>query len=173
MEEIELTYLVKELPTGVKNSPHKEILDIYIPNAAGHATLRIRKAGRKYEITKKEPIHKADSSHQLESSISLTAEEFGELSQLEGMRIRKKRYYYQENGTNYEIDIFQDGLSGLVLADVEFDSLEEKAAFTSPAWCLAEVTQEKFLAGGMLCGKVKYADIETQLGKFGYNKINE
>lgn len=173
MEEIERTYLVKELPLGVKSSPYKEIVDIYMPNAAGHSTLRIRKAGEKYEITKKEPIHGADSSHQLESSISLTAEEFGELSVLEGMRIRKKRYYYQENGTNYEIDIFQDGLSGLVLADIEFDSLNKKVAFTPPAWCLAEVTQEKFLAGGMLCGKVKYADIEAKLGKFGYNRINE
>ena len=171
MEEIELTYLAKELPAGVKDSPYKEILDTYIPNTTGHATLRIRKAGEKYEMTKKEPIHKADSSHQLESTISLTAEEFGELNQLEGMRIRKKRYYYQENGTNYEVDIFQDKLSGLVIVDVEFDSLEKKAAFRPPAWCLAEVTQEKFLAGGMLCGKIEYADIEPQLRKFGYEKI--
>ncbi len=173
MEEIELTYLAKELPPDIKNSPHKEILDIYMPNASGHSTLRIRKAGEKYEITKKEPIRGNDSSHQLESTISLTAEEFRELSRLEGLRVKKKRYYYQENGTNYEVDIFQDGLSGLVLVDVEFDSLEKKGNFMPPEWCLAEVTQEKFIAGGMLCGKIKYADIEPQLRKFGYKKINE
>lgn len=171
MEEIELTYLLKELPPGVKSSPCKEILDIYITITAEHPTLRIRRAGEKYEITKKEPIHGNDASHQLETTIPLTAEEFEVFNRIEGKRVRKMRYYYPENGTNYEIDIFQDGLSGLVLADVEFDSLEKKANFTPPPWCLAEVTQEKFLAGGMACGKT-YADIEPQLQKFGYKKLN-
>jgi len=173
MEEIELTYLAKELPAGVKNSPHKEILDIYVTNGTGHATLRIRKGGDKYELTKKEPIQGADSSRKLESTISLTAEEFEELNKLEGLRVRKMRYYYSENGTNYEIDIFQDALSGLVMVDVEFDSLEKKNNFTPPEWCLVDVTQEKFLAGGMLCGKIKYSDIEPRLRRFSYNKINE
>lgn len=172
MEEIELTYLAKELPAGVKNSPCNEIIDIYIPTESVHPTLRIRKAGKKYEITKKEPINGTDSSYQLESTIKLTPEEFEELSSLKGKRVRKKRYYYQENGINYEVDIFQDGLLGLVLVDVEFDSLDKKDSFTPPTWCLAEVTQEKFLAGGMVCGKI-FSDLKDDLRRFGYNKIYE
>lgn len=172
MEEIELTYLVKELPAGIKSSPCKEILDIYIPTTAEHPTLRIRKTGEKCEITKKEPIRGNDASHQLETTIPLAKREFEELSRLEGKRARKIRYYYAENGINYEIDIFQDDLSGLVLVDIEFDSLKEKMNFTPPEWCLAEVTQKEFIAGGMVCGK-KYADLKDELRKFGYNKINE
>ena len=36
-------------------------------------------------------------------------------------------------------------------------SIEEKDAFVAPDFCLVEVTQELFIAGGMLCGK-RYAD---------------
>ncbi len=172
MEEIELTYLAKELPVGVKDSPCNEILDIYIPTVDGHPTLRIRKVGEKYEITEKGPLDKSDASHQFENTISLTAEEYEKLSQLKGLQTRKKRYYYFENGVNYEVDIFQDGLSGLVTVDVEFDSLDKKNNFIPPAWCLVDVTQEDFIAGGIICGKT-YSNLEDDLRRFGYNKINE
>lgn len=170
MEEIELTYLLKELPRDIKSFPSREIFDIYIPAIAEHPILRIRKRGGKCEMTKKEPIHGADSSYQLETTIPLSGEEFEDLSQLGGKRVRKMRYDYQENGIHYEIDIFQDKLAGLVLVDIEFGSLEEKKNFIPPEWCLREVTQEKFLAGGMVCGKC-YADLRAQLDKFGYKKI--
>jgi len=170
MEEIELTYLPKMLPAGIECALCKEILDIYIPAVAEHPTLRIRKIGEKYEITKKEPIHGTDSSYQLETTIPLSKGEYEELSQLEGKRARKTRYGYHEDGIHYEIDIFRDKLTGLVLVDIEFNSLEEKKNFNPPEWCLAEVTQEKFLAGGMVCGK-SYTDLQGQLDKFGYNKI--
>ena len=39
-----------------------------------------------------------------------------------------------------------------------------------PNFCLAEVTHEEFLAGGMLCGK-SYADIRESLKRLGYTKI--
>ena len=58
----------------------------------------------------------------------------------------------------------------MLLADVEFDSNESKARFIPPSWFLADVTQEKFIAGGVLCGK-SYADIESQLAPFGYQKL--
>lgn len=171
MEELELTYIAKELPKGFKNARSKEILDIYIPSSAKHPDLRIRKIGERREITKKQPVKEGDASHQLETTIPLTKEEYAELSELKGKWVEKTRYYYEEQGVNYEIDVFKGDLEGLVLVDVEFDSLEKKAAFVAPSWCLAEVTQEEFIAGGMLCGK-RYADIENKLQKFGYKKLN-
>ena len=39
-----------------------------------------------------------------------------------------------------------------------------------PDFCLADVTQEEFVAGGALCGK-KYPDIEQKLAAFGYSRI--
>jgi CYTH domain-containing protein len=170
MEEIELTYLAKELPAGLEDSPRKDLLDIYIPSSANHPVLRIRKLGQKCEITKKQPIDESDSSRQLETTIPLTEEEFGELSQLKGKRVHKTRYYYRENDVDYEIDVFRDDLAGLVLVDVEFASLEEKCSFVPPPWCLKEITQETFIAGGMICGK-RYVDIEKDLDRFSYKKM--
>lgn len=170
-EEFELTYLIKRLPDNFPaKAKSKEILDIYLPSTSEHAILRVRKLGDEYEITKKEPVSGTDSSHQNENTIPLTKEEFDELSMIQGKRIRKVRYYYESLGTIFEIDIFQDTLKGLVLVDVEFHSDEEKAKFTPPEWLGADVTQEKFVAGGVLCGK-NYEDIKNYLDKFQYSPV--
>lgn len=170
MEELELTYLAKELPTDLSEAPHAQMLDIYIPSSATHPTLRIRKCGETYEMTKKQPIDKNDASRQLETTVPLTQEEYRELSALPGKRVEKIRYYYPFEGVKYEIDVFQGDLTGLVLIDVEFETEEEKRSFTPPSFCGADVTQEDFIAGGMLCGK-RYEDVALQLGQFGYTKI--
>src|SRR3989338_2811788 len=151
------------IPAEVFASPSKEITDIYVPASAEHPLIRIRKSARlpegsarqgaKYEITKKEPAQASDSSHLIESTIPLTAEEYADLSKLPGKRVSKIRYYYAWNGITYEFDVFQEGLTGLVLIDVEFKTSSEKQVFQKPAFCLADVTQEKFVAGGILAGK--------------------
>jgi CYTH domain-containing protein len=170
MEEIELTYLVKELPQGLTQAPKKEMLDIYLPAAAEHPLLRIRKSGDMYEMTKKEPITGVDSSHQFETTIPLTEEEFNDLSQLSCKRVKKTRYFYEADGVQYEVDMFDGDLEGLVMADIEFGSVDAKNKFQMPTWCLVEVTQEKFIAGGVLAGK-HYSDIEERLNSLGYTKI--
>lgn len=170
MEEIERTYLLKELPKDLDKFPFKEMLDIYIPTTEEHPRLRIRKSGNKTEITKKMPIDSNDLSRHFENTIPLEAGEYVELSLLPGKRVRKLRYLYEENGYKFEIDVFQDELKGLVEADIEFENTDQRDAFRPPEWCLVEVTQEDFLAGGMLCGK-KYSDIEPILDKYVYKKI--
>lgn len=170
MEELELTYLAKYLPDNLTSCPSKEMLDIYIPGTANHPILRIRRQGDRLEITKKSPIDNSDHSRQLEQTIPLTQQEYDELSALKGKRVAKTRYYCELDDVTYEIDVFKEDLSGLVIVDVEFDSGKDKAAFKMPDFCLADVTQEDFVAGGMLCGK-KYHDIQNRLNQFGYNKL--
>lgn len=171
MEEIELTYLARrDISSKIAGLTPKPMLDIYVPGSDAHPGLRIRRSGEKHEITKKRPIKEGDSSHMLETTIPLTQEEFADLALVPGKRVEKDRYIYKEGGHAYEIDVFRGALSGLVLVDIEFETLGEKSKFTKPLWCLADVTQEKFVAGGMICGK-KYADIEGDLARFGYEKI--
>lgn len=171
MLELEKTYLAKYLPEGLAQCETRELSDLYIPFQSAHPKMRIRKKGGKHEITKKVRIEASDASAQEEQTMSLSADEYAALSQVEGKKLRKIRYEYS-NGESLvaEIDIFQDDLSGLVVIDFEFDSGEEKDAFSMPDFCLADVTQEDFVAGGMLCGK-KYADIESDLARFGYQKL--
>ncbi len=170
MIELEKTYLAKFLPSGLKNCKSIEIIDVYIPKSSTHPTLRIRKNGDEFEITKKEPVKGKDSSRQLEQTIPLTEAEFKELMKLDGKKVRKIRLFYDYKGKVAEIDIFQDELKGLVLVDFEFKNLKEKESFKMPDFCLAEITQELFTAGGILCGK-SYKDIEKDLKKFNYSKL--
>lgn len=171
-EEFELTFLIKEIPKNfsLEETPSKEILDIYLPTVSNHAILRIRKQGEIFEITKKTPVSGTDSSHQNENTIPLSKEEFEELSTLQGKRVRKIRYYYTENDIVYEIDVFQDSLQGLILVDIEFLSNIEKENFVAPNWTLVDITQEKFIAGGVLAGK-SYKDIEPSLTQYSYKKF--
>jgi len=169
MIELEKTYLAKEIPKGLEDCDSKEIIDIYIPKESRHPTIRIRKNGDKYEITKKEPIEN-DVSHQHEFTIPLTEKEFNELIKIGGKELHKIRYYHDYNGKTAEIDVFLDKLKGLVLIDFEFETMEEKNSFEMPDFCLIEITQEEFIAGGMVCGK-SYEDIEEDLKRFNYKKL--
>ncbi len=170
MIELEKTYLAKYLPDSLKNCEFKEVIDIYLPANSAHPKMRLRKNGDSYEITKKERVNENDASEQKEYTINLTADEFAALSQVRGKKVRKIRYDLETNNRLAEVDVFQDDLAGLVLVDFEFESSLEKDNFKMPDFCLADVTQEDFVAGGMLCGK-KYANIESFLFKYGYQKI--
>ncbi|MFA5994040.1 MAG: hypothetical protein WC823_03715 [Parcubacteria group bacterium] len=172
MQEIELekTYLAKFIPEGALECESREISDLYIPATVPHPILRIRKKGDKFEITKKQPVSGNDSSEQTEDTIILSTEEFNALAAVESKKVRKIRYHFDYAGLIAEIDVFQDELEGLVVVDFEFKTVEAKNSFQMPDFCLADVTQDELIAGGMLCGK-SYADIETHLQKYGYNKI--
>ena len=167
MIEREKTYLAKYIPDGLLHCRSKEIIDIYVPASAEHPILRIRKNGEAYEITKKTPVSGTDSSEQIEQTIPLSAQEFASLSTTSGKRVQKQRYYYEYKGRTAEIDVFDGELKGLIIVDVEFENSEDKNNFTIPDFCLADVTQEKAFAGGVLCGK-RYADIEQYLKQYHY-----
>jgi CYTH domain-containing protein len=168
--ELEKTYLVKHLPEDLAGFPHKEIIDIYVPRENQHPILRIRRKGNLFEITKKQPRTEADASEQEEHTIKLSGDEFSALAAIKGKRIRKTRYDYRRDGIKAEIDVFQDDLAGLALADFEFSDPAEKDSFKMPEFCLADVTNDETFAGGMLCGK-KYSDIESNLNRLGYRRI--
>ena len=166
--ELERTFLLKYLPFTLSSKKFKDCLDIYLPVNSKHPHLRIRKIGNVFEMTKKQPIIN-DSSEQSEHTIILSKEEFKELSQIKGLRVHKHRYIYKIGKVKTEVDIFQDNLLGLALIDFEFKSVKKKNSFIAPDFCLAEVTQEEFIAGGYLAGK-KFEDITQQLNRYGYKK---
>lgn len=169
MLERELTFLIKEIPGDLNQSISKEMIDLYIPGSAEHPKTRIRKQGDSYEFTKKTPVHEGDASQLLERTVILDEQDFECLQVVDAKRVEKTRYYYARDGYQYEIDVFGGDLQGLVLVDVEFDDVESQQAFVMPDWCLADVTQETFIAGGMLAGK-SYDDIGDRLSEFGYIK---
>jgi CYTH domain-containing protein len=169
--ELELTYLAKVIPEGLRECKSKDLLDIYLPATSAHPKLRLRKRGDVCEMTKKNLVKEGDASVQIEQTIALDEAEFAALSAVGGKRVHKQRFYFPYENVTAEVDVFQDSLAGLVLIDFEFASEEEKNTFQMPSFCLADVAQEDFVAGGMLCGK-SYEDITADLARFGYQKLS-
>lgn len=170
MIELELTYLARSLPTNLKELPSKKIIDRYVAGGSLHSSLRIRMNGDNYELTRKAPVSRGDASTQSETTIVLNRAEFESLSHTKSEVVEKTRYYFAHENKTAEFDVFEGDLSGLVLIDFEFGNEEEKKSFAMPDFCLADVTQEDFVAGGMLAGK-SYDDIKEELGRFDYKPL--
>ena len=59
----------------------------------------------------------------------------------DGIVIIKRRYLIPlDGGLTCELDVFHGKYEGLLLAEVEFSSKEEAAAFVPPTWFDTEVT---------------------------------
>ncbi len=168
MKELERTFLARYVP-DLSGCASREVIDIYVPKSREHPTLRIRKNGDRFEITKKEPASE-NPAVMNEETVSITSEEFEALSHTEGKRLHKTRYFYKKDGLDAQIGIHVEDLEGLVLIDFEFENEDAMNAFSPPDFCLAEVTEDEFLAGGMLCGK-RYEEIEPRLSEKGYKKL--
>ena len=170
--ERERTFLAKELPQEIKTTEPTRIVDIYIPDTPAHSHLRLRQNGKTYEITKKTSVAAGDASEHIEQTIPLTEEEFAALSRCSAKRVAKDRYRVVIDDILAEIDVFIEDLAGLVLIDFEFDTEDEKDNFIPPSIALADVTQENFIAGGLLAGKT-YDTIAPELARFCYKKLNK
>lgn len=164
--ELEKTYLMQSLPDGIEKFDSIKIHDIYVPETAGQAILRLRQKGDEYEITKKvSPKDDGFSSH-IEYTIPLSKEEFEALAQCSNKDFVKRRYFVQLAGRDAEVDVYEGSLEGLIVVDFEFASEEEMNSFATPDFVLADVTPELAISGGYLAGK-SFADILPRLAKYG------
>jgi CYTH domain-containing protein len=169
--EIERTYLARNLPREVVATSGERVVDVYYPtDLAVHPRLRFRHKGSTYEVTKKVPFAEGDASAHREITIPLSESEFGELIKGSNRRLEKNRFTVALSGKLADVDVFCGSLAGLVLIDFEFTSREDLRQFIAPDCCLTDVTQEDFVAGGLLAGRT-YADIELKLKQHGYTKI--
>lgn len=168
--EYEVGYLARTIPEGLAACKYTVIEDIYFSARSPHPKLRIRRKDDFYELTKKTQIDPNDAGQQREENVTLTPEEYQALAQGDGSKVSKLRYYLPYQGRIAEVDVFQGDLEGLVVVEVEFDTIGEKAVFTMPAFCLAEVTQEEGIAGGVLAGK-SYEDISEVLARYKYKPL--
>jgi CYTH domain-containing protein len=169
--ELERTFLAKKIPKEVLSAKAIEMVDSYIPAiSTDHPTLRLRKKGNYFEITKKEPISEDDYSELQEHTITLNEAEYLALADCPSLKVEKLRFQVYINEYQAEVDIFKGALTGLVLINFEFATNDEKQAFLTPDICLHEVTQEEWCAGGILAGK-SFKDIAPFLSSLGYEPI--
>lgn len=133
--EIERKYLVKKLPDNLEQYPCKHIAQGYLNT---DPVVRIRRSNDSYTLTYKGKGLMVREEYNL----PLNAESFEHLkSKIDGILIEKRRYLipFAEKYT-IELDIFDDELAPLQLAEVEFQTEEEANAFVPPAWFGEDVT---------------------------------
>lgn len=133
--EIERKYLVRELPANLEQYESKKIAQGYL---CTEPVVRIRRSNDDYYMT-----YKGDGLMVREEyNLPLTREAYEHLRpKIDGLLIAKTRYLIPlDDKLTAELDIFEEDLTGLVIVEVEFESVEEANTFTAPDWFGEDVT---------------------------------
>ncbi len=135
--EIERKYLLIKLPENLDTYPHRNLEQGYLCTAP---VVRIRRDDDKYELTYKS----GGMMVRQEYNLPLTKASYEHLrKKIDGRLITKKRYMIPYGKYTIELDVFENDLAPLVLAEVEFNSEEEANSFTPPEWFGEDVTFSK------------------------------
>lgn len=134
--EIERKFTIKELP-DVSNFSSKKIVQAYLNT---DPVIRIRREDNNYYLTYKGKGLLAREEYNL----PLNQESFEHLlPKADGIVISKTRYCIPYEKYTIELDVFENHLAPLIMAEVEFESEQEAHSFTPPAWFLEDVTNDK------------------------------
>ena len=133
--EIERKYLVRKLPENLEQYNKKKIAQGYL---CTEPVVRIRRSNDGYYMT-----YKGDGLMVREEyNLPLTREAYEHLRpKIDGLLIAKTRYLIPlDNKLTAELDVFEEDLNGLVIVEVEFNTVEEANAFHAPDWFGEDVT---------------------------------
>ena len=151
--ELERRFLVTDLPARITDGPGWRITDRYIRGT--HLRLRrmepFHEAGTIFKLGQKQTVSPSDFVRTTITNIYLSADEYAVLAALDADEIHKRRYSVAASGCALSVDTFDGHLSGLVIAEVSFDTDAELVeAVELPAWVGREVSDEIRLTGGAL-----------------------
>lgn len=135
--EIERKFLLDTFPDFLENCTYQDFIQAYLLT---DPVVRIRQEGENYVLTYKSK----GLLKRREENLELTKEGFETLlPKCDGVIITKRRYAYDLGaGLIAEVDVFEGHHQGLMLVEVEFDSIEQAQDFQPPAWFGKEVTGE-------------------------------
>ncbi|MBQ0116498.1 MAG: CYTH domain-containing protein [Flavobacterium sp.] len=137
MQEIERKFLVDNTKFVELAHKNTRIVQGYL-NSDPLRTVRVRIKGSKGFLTIKGKSSENGLSR-FEWEKEITVEEAEQLMPLcELGLIEKTRYEVNFEGQNFEIDIFEGQHKGLILAEIELESEDQKV--TLPTWLGKEVT---------------------------------
>lgn len=133
--EIERKYLIDKIPFSLEGFCCRRIEQGYL---CTEPVVRIRRDDDTYYLTYKSKGLMVREEYNL----PLTREAYEHLkTKADGRIISKLRYMIPLAGSlTAELDLFQDDLAPLMLAEVEFDTVEEAEHFLPPEWFGEDVT---------------------------------
>jgi len=134
--EIERKFTIKELPENLNDYPCYHIEQGYLNT---EPVVRIRKQNDEYIMTYKGKGMLVREEYNL----PLTKDAYEHLKpKCDGNIISKKRYQIPYGDFTIELDVFDPPFAPLIMAEVEFDSVETANAFQKPDWFLEDVTND-------------------------------
>lgn len=133
--EIERKYLIDNCPLPLDRYTSHDIEQGYL---CTEPVVRIRRSDDEYVLTYKSKGMMVREEYNL----PLTQDAYEHLrSKVDGRLITKRRYLIPlENGLTIELDCFKGDLAPLILAEVEFPTVEMAESFTPPDWFSEDVT---------------------------------
>jgi len=146
-KEIERKFLIKELPANLSEYPFHELTQGYLNT---DPVVRVRKEDDTYYLTYKGKgvIEKEEYNLPLNEDAFLHL-----LPKADGNIISKKRYLIPCDPYTIELDVFDKPFAPLIIAEVEFPTLEEAKAFTPPEWFSKDVTGDYHYSNSYLSQK--------------------
>ena len=145
--EIERKFTVKTLPEQLDGCPCKPIEQAYL---CTDPVVRVRRKGEEYWLTCKGKGFLVREEYEL----PLSEEAYRHLlSKADGRVITKRRYHIPYGEYTVELDVFGGELAPLVIAEVEFPSVEAANAFVPPAWFGEDVTENPAYSNSNLSKK--------------------
>ena len=164
--EIERKFLVKTLPENLAQYPCRHIRQAYV---CTDPVIRVRQRDEDYILT----IKGEGFLQREEFELPLQKAQFKRLlAKSEGQSIAKDRYCLPYGKYTIELDIFAPPFDPLILAEVEFGSVEEANAFTPPDWFGEDVTHENEYTNAAISAK-RLALPELTPGRYRHFKGGE
>lgn len=147
--EIERKYTINHLPKEIDNILKITQKHIYRDPVC---SIRVRKSEDlsmnevKYTHTIKAKGKETEIFSITELEKEITEEQFEEVKPFKGSNIIEKYRVIipLEDGLKAEVDIFEKKLKGLIIAEVEFESIEQAKNFKMPSWFEKEVPHNEF-----------------------------
>lgn len=134
--EIERKFLIQQLPESLESYPSHFIEQAYL-NV--HPVVRVRQEDENYYMTYKGGGMMA----RMEYNLPLDALSYSHLCEkADGNIITKRRYLIPLVPYTIELDVFEGIFKGILLAEVEFPTIEEAEQFAPPEWFGEDVTYD-------------------------------
>ncbi len=133
--EIERKFLIKRMPEDLTQYPCHQIEQGYL---CTDPVVRIRRKDHEYFLTYKSSGLMARQEYNLD----LNETAYNHLKKkIDGNLIKKKRYCIPlKSFLTVELDVFEGAFSGVIIAEVEFATVDEAQRFDPPEWFGQEVT---------------------------------
>lgn len=135
--EIERKFLLSSLPNAIDTERSQKIQQGYIALTSDSREVRVRRKGGQCYLT----VKVGRGLTREETEIEITEEQFSALWPTSAsFQLEKTRHFVDWKSHLIEIDEYEGLLAPLIVAEVEFNSIEESEQFIAPDWFGEEIT---------------------------------